>query len=262
MATRYDDHPEHPLFGIPQEVLDAARTRVRECVDALSDPEDADPIADSVVSALHEEGFICMSDCTSYSIIDKAKAVASAAHAGQTDKAGKPYFSHPARVADRVAEYTRDPVLIAAAYLHDVLEDTAVTAADLLLMGFPIRTVEIVTILTRREGESHADAVERARSDPSARIVKYADVEDNRDSDRLSFLDDRTRIRLERKYDAALEALAPTRKERSQTCACLCHDTGGGSHNHPGESCYCKTGKPVVDDWTTGVHQPTKDKRS
>lgn len=54
--------------------------------------------------------------------IEKAKAFAMMAHKGQTDKAGKDYFTaHVAVVADGVEP---DPLVKAAAYLHDTVEDT------------------------------------------------------------------------------------------------------------------------------------------
>lgn len=54
--------------------------------------------------------------------IEKAKAFAMMAHKGQTDKAGEDYFTaHVAVVADGVEP---DPLVKAAAYLHDTVEDT------------------------------------------------------------------------------------------------------------------------------------------
>ena len=48
-----------------------------------------------------------------------AKAIATIAHKGQTDKNGADYISHPSSVADRLSE----PAQVAAAWLHDVIED-------------------------------------------------------------------------------------------------------------------------------------------
>lgn len=57
--TVYDDYPNHPLAGVPQEVLDVAR---RVLTDAITwhdvDPHFAKPIADSVVLALVEAGYV------------------------------------------------------------------------------------------------------------------------------------------------------------------------------------------------------------
>ena len=53
-------------------------------------------------------------------LVERAKDLAHRAHAGQVDKAGRPYIEHVARVAARVAD---DPEAEAVAWLHDVLED-------------------------------------------------------------------------------------------------------------------------------------------
>lgn len=136
-----------------------------------------------------------------------ARAVAIALHAGQTDKAGKPYIEHPQRVAEAVRNAGGGPHAIAAAWLHDVVEDTDVTLTGLGVIGFDTATLRIVDDLTRREDESHEDAVRRATSNPWSRLVKRCDVRDNMDPDRLALLDDETRARLLRKYTRALELL-------------------------------------------------------
>lgn len=137
-----------------------------------------------------------------------AAAVARTAHAGQTDKAGQPYLAHPARVAAAVAHTGADAEVQAAAWLHDVVEDTSVTLDDLTAMGFSRRVVDAVDALTRREHESHEQAVRRAAANPDARIVKRCDVNDNANPDRLALLDEATRARLARKYAHALDVLA------------------------------------------------------
>lgn len=133
-----------------------------------------------------------------------AARIATAAHAGQVDKAGNPYIEHPARVAARVAG---DERAVAAAWLHDVVEDTAVTLAE-LEQTFPAEVTTAVDALTRREGEEPADYYARVRSVPLALTVKLADLADNSDPERLGRLDEATRARLSVKYDRARNALA------------------------------------------------------
>jgi hypothetical protein len=57
--TRYDDYPDHPLYGVPQAVLDAAREVILEALE-WSDVSESmvEPMADAVVMRLHEAGFI------------------------------------------------------------------------------------------------------------------------------------------------------------------------------------------------------------
>ena len=84
------------------------------------------------------------------SLILQAAAFSQRAHAGQRRKfGGSPYVEHPARVAARVMllEGTT-PQAVAAAWLHDVLEDCGLRAADLRQAGFPDETVFLVVELT------------------------------------------------------------------------------------------------------------------
>ena len=63
----------------------------------------------------------------------KAMKLAYDAHQGQTDKSGVPYIFHPIHLAEQMQE--EDTAV--CALLHDVVEDTPYTLADLADMGFP-----------------------------------------------------------------------------------------------------------------------------
>ena len=67
-------------------------------------------------------------------IKDKAKEFAINAHKGQIRKSDKekPMIIHPINVADILSEYGFDDNVVAAGYLHDVIEDTKYTKEDLL----------------------------------------------------------------------------------------------------------------------------------
>ncbi len=60
-----------------------------------------------------------------------AYEVADAAHAGQKRKSGEPYIVHPIGVADLLAQLGMDTATLVAALLHDVVEDTDMTVADI-----------------------------------------------------------------------------------------------------------------------------------
>ena len=60
-------------------------------------------------------------------MIELAAETAAVAHAGQVRRSGKPYITHPIAVAGIVAELGLDTQTIAAALLHDAVEDTGVT---------------------------------------------------------------------------------------------------------------------------------------
>jgi hypothetical protein len=133
---------------------------------------------------------------------DLAQAIATSAHAGQVDKLGADYIGHPARIASRF-----DPidqvVEHCAAWLHDVLEDTDATAAELAERGIRRDIIEVVSLLTR----DHDEYYERIRENPAALAVKLADIDDNTDPARTALLDDQTRERLAAKYRSARERL-------------------------------------------------------
>src|SRR5690348_10826778 len=63
--------------------------------------------------------------------IAKAYRFASQYHAGQKRADGSPYMSHPLAVAKILAEMRMDVVSIETGLLHDVVEDTSVTTADI-----------------------------------------------------------------------------------------------------------------------------------
>jgi GTP diphosphokinase / guanosine-3',5'-bis(diphosphate) 3'-diphosphatase len=64
-------------------------------------------------------------------MIARAYRVAHASHRGQHRKSGESFVHHPVCTADLLADLRLDPVTIAAALLHDVLEDTEVTKEEL-----------------------------------------------------------------------------------------------------------------------------------
>jgi guanosine-3',5'-bis(diphosphate) 3'-pyrophosphohydrolase len=64
-------------------------------------------------------------------LLAEAYNVAHAAHRGQTRKSGEPFVYHPLATAGILAELHLDPTTVAAALLHDVLEDTGVTKEEL-----------------------------------------------------------------------------------------------------------------------------------
>ena len=67
------------------------------------------------------------------------------------------------------------------AVLHDVLEDSSVTLAELRAGGYPDEICEAVDCLTRRPGEAYDAMIARVARNPLARKVKLADLEDNMD---------------------------------------------------------------------------------
>ena len=130
--------------------------------------------------------------------IEDAVSIAARAHRGQKDKAGAPYLLHPLRLMLRM---TSEAAMIAAV-LHDVVEDTDWTLERLREEGFSDEVLEAVDCLTHREGEGYQEFVERVRTNPIARLVKIADLEDNMNIRRISHLGAKDLERLEKYHRA------------------------------------------------------------
>ena len=117
-------------------------------------------------------------------LLEKALRLATRAHKGQIDKAGKPYIFHLIRVSERCS--TEEESIVAL--LHDIIEDTPVTPANLLNEGFSQRIVDAVVSVTRNKGETYTDFIHRCRLNSIGRVVKIHDLEDNMDITRLDWI--------------------------------------------------------------------------
>ncbi|MBR2334458.1 MAG: bifunctional (p)ppGpp synthetase/guanosine-3',5'-bis(diphosphate) 3'-pyrophosphohydrolase, partial [Clostridia bacterium] len=95
-----------------------------------------------------------------YSEIKKAYEFASEAHKGQKRSSGEDYIIHPCAVVEILADFGFDSSTVIAAFLHDVLEDTSVTADELkALFGEEIvALVEGVTKLDKLQFNNREEA--------------------------------------------------------------------------------------------------------
>ncbi|MFF1482316.1 HD domain-containing protein [Streptomyces sp. NPDC058301] len=132
--------------------------------------------------------------------LPEVEALARAAHEGQTDKAGRPYAEHLAAVAEGVRTRGGTQEQIAAAWLHDAVEDGAVPEEWLEGAELTDSVKEMVRALSKRPGENLPAYTARILSTPGALLVKEADLAHNADPARLAALDEPTRTRLTRKY--------------------------------------------------------------
>ena len=133
-------------------------------------------------------------------LVETARRLATQAHGEQKDKAGNPYIDHPRRVAERLEAAGASAQAVAAGWLHDVLEDTPTTAADLVAVGIPAEVIDAITAVTKRPGEPTEDYAARIRASALGLQVKEADLADNCDPARMALLDENTRERLTSKY--------------------------------------------------------------
>ncbi len=120
-------------------------------------------------------------------LIYKAKNFAERAHAEQVRKySGEPYAVHLREVAGYCAEVGCRDEVVAAAYLHDVIEDQGVTREHLQsLFGMDVsRLVWEVTDQSRpedgnREARKAIDRTHNARASPEGKTIKLADLISN-----------------------------------------------------------------------------------
>lgn len=118
---------------------------------------------------------------------EKAKRFATIAHAGQTRKyTGEPYINHPANVAALLKTVPHTESMVAAAWLHDVIEDTNVSLHT-IANEFGLLVATMVANLTNVSGPSDGNRKARkavdlehvAKAYPSTKTIKLADLIDN-----------------------------------------------------------------------------------
>lgn len=118
-------------------------------------------------------------------ILPYARCFAIAAHAGQQRKyTGEPYWHHSREVGELIAVNSPDGVLASAGWLHDVLEDTKVTEADLMAAfnsELLVQWVKEVTDVSRPEDGNRAarkalDREHLAKASPGGKTIKLADL--------------------------------------------------------------------------------------
>lgn len=129
--------------------------------------------------------------------------IACRLHTGQVDKAGRPYIEHLTRVFLRVQAAGGDLMQQMASLLHDAIEDEKVSAEQLLWLGVPAEVVDMVKGLSKRKEQSYEQYLAGVKKDARLRLVKLADVDDNRDPARLADLPVALSQRLQKKYDHA-----------------------------------------------------------
>lgn len=122
-------------------------------------------------------------------LTDRARIFASEAHQRIDQRrrySGQPYATHLKAVADTVASVTDSPAAIAAAWLHDIVEDTPATIED-IASAFGSEVAELVNALTdisrpsdgNRKQRKAVDREHLAKASPAVKTIKLADLIDN-----------------------------------------------------------------------------------
>ncbi|WNI31927.1 HD domain-containing protein [Streptomyces sp. ITFR-6] len=143
----------------------------------------------------------------------EVERIARAAHEGQRDKAGRPYAEHLAAVAAGVRAGGGSDEQIAAAWLHDAVEDDALSERWLADAALPQQVKDMVLAVSKRAGEELPAYARRIRETPGALLVKESDLAHNADPARLAVLDPATRTRLAAKYAQVRSLLGLTAPE-------------------------------------------------
>jgi GTP pyrophosphokinase len=136
-------------------------------------------------------------------LVERAFAFSESAHQGQFRKSGEPYITHPLAVASILSQWRLDAQGLAAALLHDVMEDTSVTKTEIeTSFGKPVADmVDGVSKLDQIEFQSREDA--QAESFRKMLLAMAQDV-------RVILIKLADRLHNMR----TLDAMAPTHRER------------------------------------------------
>ena len=145
------------------------------------------------------------------SSLRRAIEIAFEAHEGQTRIGGEAFVNHPMRVAVALSNRGYSSWVLQAAWLHDVVEDTPWTLDDLRREGFGARTVDLVDALTRREGETYFQYIDRVCLGPISTEVKIEDNGDNSNPESLQHIDAADRAWRVKRYAKALVLLQAAR---------------------------------------------------
>lgn len=105
-----------------------------------------------------------------------ALKIATDAHEGQVRKwSGLPYITHPTATADKFT----DLLTKITAVSHDLIEDTKLTLADLVRLGYPKECIPSIDCLTHKKHDTYLNYLMGAKNNHMARRVKIADIEHN-----------------------------------------------------------------------------------
>jgi (p)ppGpp synthase/HD superfamily hydrolase len=139
--------------------------------------------------------------------LDDSFFIAAVLFSEMADKVGLPYMGHLVRVFEGLPAWCSDEARHAA-ILHDVFEDTRITADDLKRSNYPDRVIFLVQALTRKPGTTYADYIQSIKDSGDRELIaiKLADIADNLDPERVALLPPDHKS-LVKRYEKAREAL-------------------------------------------------------
>ena len=117
--------------------------------------------------------------------LERAIEIAIKAHKGQLDRSGKPYIGHVLRVMS-LGNSEEEKIV---GMLHDLFEDTEITAEDLINEGFSSEIIAAIDLLTKEETDNdYISYIKKIKSNYLAKQVKLNDLTDNMNIKRLERL--------------------------------------------------------------------------
>ena len=128
----------------------------------------------------------------------KALRLCFDAHKEQNDKSGLPYVFHPFHLAEQME--TEETTIVTL--LHDIVEDTNITLAELSEKEFDDAVIEALALLTHDKDADYMDYVRAIKQNPIAKAVKLADLRHNSDLTRLDVIDEKALKRRETYLEA------------------------------------------------------------
>jgi (p)ppGpp synthase/HD superfamily hydrolase len=136
-------------------------------------------------------------------MLSKMLVLATNSHAGQTDKAGKPYILHCLKVMHYLK--SEDEELMCIALGHDIIEDTKVTYVDLWSQGYSARIIEGIRALTKQRGQTYDEYKHQVFANKDAMRVKMCDLRHNSDIRRLKGITEKDVARIAKYHQFYLE---------------------------------------------------------
>lgn len=128
-----------------------------------------------------------------------AIAITAEAFKNTLDKGGQPYILHCLRVMNNVQG---DEDIKCAAIMHDLIEDTNYTFAQLTALGFSDKTIGLLHLLTHQKQTPYMEYIKAIAVSPEASEIKRRDLEDNSNITRLKGLRKKDLDRIEKYHTA------------------------------------------------------------
>lgn len=127
------------------------------------------------------------------------------------DKGGNPYMEH----LRYVSSHGRNEAEQIVGMLHDILEDTKLTAEDLIGEGIPKSLVHKIELLSHDKSISYSDYIENLLDshDIEAIYVKKIDMENNMDLKRIPNVTEKDIDRVQKKYKPNYEKICRALKD-------------------------------------------------